>query len=310
MVCKNCGKEYKGKICPSCGTKATKADFKKFENGYQPPKSNSAVKGVMITVITIVFVFLAVFMMGFLGVIDIFPEKEEKPEQTTVEGYSYKEDDEDSATGIIKCTVVSAENSNTKVQYPNVTAVNVVSGREYYAQGEYEGYVELTVPEGDYRIIFTADEYNEVTWDNNFISAEDTTTPRNSLFVEGDTSNELGEIKMLPTRSTDYILGTYEGSYFAGQGEVGLTLEVYEDGGRYTAIFDFYNLPGESNSLEGSYYMDVSYDITNDEFNFKAVEWIEQPGSYSMIDLNGVFDFDNESLSGDDPYSFSVRKVY
>lgn len=51
------------------------------------------------------------------------------------------------------------------------------------------------------------------------------------------------------------LVGVYQGSYFATQGETGLTLTVYEEAGTYRALFEFYNLPGCTNSEEGSYTM-------------------------------------------------------
>lgn len=101
------------------------------------------------------------------------------------------------------------------------------------------------------------------------------------------------------------LIGTYEGSYFAGQGETGLTLEIYKEDDLYKAIFKFYNLPGQSNSAEGSYYMVVNNSYEG--FTFQATEWIERPGTYSMLDLAGQLDGD--VLSGTAPWRFSVTRV-
>jgi hypothetical protein len=54
------------------------------------------------------------------------------------------------------------------------------------------------------------------------------------------------------------------------------------------AIFDFYNLPGRSNSGEGKYYMDVSYNRAREKFYLKGVTWIEQPSGYGFADLEGT----------------------
>ena len=71
------------------------------------------------------------------------------------------------------------------------------------------------------------------------------------------------------------MVGVYEGSYFASQGETGLTLTVYEENGGYRALFDFYNLPGRTNAKEGSYTMDVT--VTDQgAFRFDADQWVEK----------------------------------
>lgn len=103
------------------------------------------------------------------------------------------------------------------------------------------------------------------------------------------------------------LVGVWKGSYFAGQGETALILNIYEEGGKYIAIFDFYNLPGKSNSREGKYYMNVSYDRAREKFYLKAVTWIERPSGYGFADLEGTITGNVFSgfLSGDN-YTFRV----
>jgi hypothetical protein len=84
------------------------------------------------------------------------------------------------------------------------------------------------------------------------------------------------------------LVGVWKGSYVAGQGETALILNIYEEGGKYIAIFDFYNLPGKSNSGEGKYYMNVSYDRAREKFYLKGVTWIERPSNYGFADLEGT----------------------
>ncbi len=103
------------------------------------------------------------------------------------------------------------------------------------------------------------------------------------------------------------LLGTYKGSYFATQGETGLTLTVYKEDDQYKALFDFYNLPGKSNAKSGSYYMDVTYDIETDEYIFTSTEWITKPSTYDFVDLKGKLNGD--VLSGESPTKFSVNKT-
>jgi hypothetical protein len=103
------------------------------------------------------------------------------------------------------------------------------------------------------------------------------------------------------------LVGVWKGSYLAGQGETSLILSVYEERGAYMAIFDFYNPPGKSNSREGKYYMQVSYNQLREKFYLKGIEWIEQPGGYDMADLDGTITRDVFSgfLSGTN-YTFRV----
>lgn len=93
----------------------------------------------------------------------------------------------------------------------------------------------------------------------------------------------------------DSILGTYDGYYYASQGQTGVTLKVYQEGSQVKAIFDFYNLPNRSNAKEGSFYMDVSY--ANGTYSFKAGEWISKPSGYDTVDLSEV-QLDGYVLSG------------
>ena len=82
------------------------------------------------------------------------------------------------------------------------------------------------------------------------------------------------------------ILGTYEGYYYANQGQTGVTLTVYQEGGSVKAIFDFYNLPDRTNAKEGSFYMDVSY--SNGTYYFDAGDWIQRPSTYNTVDITGA----------------------
>lgn len=99
--------------------------------------------------------------------------------------------------------------------------------------------------------------------------------------------------------------GRYKGTYFAGQGEVGLTLSIYMDGEHPKASFKFYNLPGRTNSKEGEYLMDVKSE--GGQFKFTAREWITRPQGYVFVDLSGSLAGD--VLAGDAPTRFSVKRM-
>lgn len=142
----------------------------------------------------------------------------------------------------------------------------------------------------------------EVTVDD---SDEDAVDSVNLNSKPGDKPAELPKDEI--ATAYDKISGIYQGSYFAGQGETGLTLNVYMEDDQCKAIFDFYNLPGRTNSKSGKYYMDVSYDPETKEYYFEATEWIDKPSSYLLLDLQGQLVGD--VLSGENPTRFSVTKM-
>jgi len=84
------------------------------------------------------------------------------------------------------------------------------------------------------------------------------------------------------------LIGTWEGSYTANQGETGLTLTVYREGSDYKASFDFYNLPGRNNAQRGKYLMNVTYNETTKTYQLRGYEWVNRPGGYTYIDLEGT----------------------
>lgn len=122
----------------------------------------------------------------------------------------------------------------------------------------------------------------------------------------------LGTLFVLPAQAAgpmEEVLGVYEGYYFANQGQTGVTLTVYQEGGQTKALFDFYNLPNRTNAKDGKFYMDVSYD--SGTYHFDATEWIDQPSGYSTVDLhltlNGyVLSGKVDAFGGD--YTFYAEK--
>jgi hypothetical protein len=92
---------------------------------------------------------------------------------------------------------------------------------------------------------------------------------------------------IISCNSSNDIVGIWEGSYIASQGRTGLTLNVYNVNDHYEAIFDFYNLPGETNSKEGKYYMYGSYNELTGRYNLIGYEWIKRPVNYIFVDLEG-----------------------
>jgi len=105
------------------------------------------------------------------------------------------------------------------------------------------------------------------------------------------------------------LVGVYEGSYTAPQGETGLTLTVFMESDDCKAKFEFYNLPGMSNAKNGSYYMYVSYDESEGDYYFTGTEWIVKPEYYDYVFLVG--ELNNGILEGSVNflYTFKVVKV-
>lgn len=95
-------------------------------------------------------------------------------------------------------------------------------------------------------------------------------------------------ILAMPTMSfaINELDGTYEGWYYANQGQTGLTLTINNGEG----VFEFYNMPGRSNAKDGSYTVEATK--TDKGYRVDGVEWIEHPSSYSFVYLEG-------NLSGD-----------
>ncbi len=104
------------------------------------------------------------------------------------------------------------------------------------------------------------------------------------------------------------LVGEYQGSYFNGADDAGLTLTVYEQEGEYYANFKFYNLPDTWVTPDGEYILKVTYNESTGQFDFTSYEWIVQPDNYVMIDLSGTLEGD--TLSGASPTQFSVTRIY
>ncbi|MDO4618314.1 MAG: C-type lectin domain-containing protein [Clostridia bacterium] len=78
--------------------------------------------------------------------------------------------------------------------------------------------------------------------------------------------------------------GVYEGWYYANQGQTGLTLTVEEDG---TGVFEFYSMPGNSNSQSGKYTTKLTEE--NGQIIISGDKWINQPSTYNFVTLKGAY---------------------
>ena len=103
------------------------------------------------------------------------------------------------------------------------------------------------------------------------------------------------ELQTPASYSLPDFVGVWEGSYYANQGETGLSLTVFEENGKYRALFYFYNLPGKTNAsllpvgTGGSYYMNVTSNHSTRRYNLVGNQWINRPGdNWFFVDLEGV----------------------
>jgi hypothetical protein len=114
------------------------------------------------------------------------------------------------------------------------------------------------------------------------------------------------------TQGLPALVGVWEGSYFAGQGETGLTLTVFRDRDEYRAIFSFYNMHGRTNAATGKYFMRVSYSPVTKRYSLVGFEWIQRPSGYGFADLEGTITGDVFSgyvvIGNNRGYSFRVNK--
>lgn len=113
-------------------------------------------------------------------------------------------------------------------------------------------------------------------------------------------------ISLLPISSfaLDKMDGTYEGWYYANQGQTGLTLTLADGEG----VFEFYNMPGKSNAKNGSYT--VKAVKTDKGYRIDGVEWIDRPSTYSFVYLEGALTGDSfEGLvNGNSSWQFVLKK--
>lgn len=99
------------------------------------------------------------------------------------------------------------------------------------------------------------------------------------------------------------IAGTYEGWYYADQGQTGLTLTIHDDN---TGVFEFYNLPGKTNAQDGSYKVEVTQN--NGVYTVSGTEWINHPSGYSFVTFNGTLNNNGFSGTVNNKWDFMLYK--
>ena len=87
----------------------------------------------------------------------------------------------------------------------------------------------------------------------------------------------------------------YKGTYTCGQGKTQLTLTIDKTDSDANAIFDFNH--GDK-GIYGSFKMHGTYDKKKQELKLVGGGWIRRPKNYDTVDLTGVFDSNENILTG------------
>jgi hypothetical protein len=126
--------------------------------------------------------------------------------------------------------------------------------------------------------------------DNN-PDTSDETTPDDT----GDTDSEDD-----PEYTGHDLNGKWEGSYTCSQGFTRLTLQVVHnmDGHGLEAVFAFYADDSNPEVPTGRYTMIGSYEPASGNVDLNESEWIEQPGGYVMVSLDGFINDGGTSITG------------
>lgn len=110
------------------------------------------------------------------------------------------------------------------------------------------------------------------------------------------------------------LVGTWEGRYTCAQGVTGLKLSIEPvDDETVRALFEFFPVPENADTLEGSYQLLGAY--RGNRLVFRQEKWIKQPENYLMVDLEvtSPVEPDMNVLSGNvlspDCKGFSVSRT-
>lgn len=163
---------------------------------------------------------------------------------------------------------------------------------------------------GEAWISATISEADLIAQSGDYESALDLVQTRLVTFPESDKLEQ--KVQDYTAELNKRICKTYSGTYSAGNTR-GFDLEIIscDYKGHINAIFSFYGIDG-SDMLFGSYKMEGdilnSFDDGSVEASLVGTEWIEQPGSFYMIDFNISINADQTLLTADD-YEISGKVV-
>lgn len=107
-----------------------------------------------------------------------------------------------------------------------------------------------------------------------------------------------------PVRSAAEIVGDWRGRYICNQGVTALHLRVAQNAaGKITASFNFGPAPENPTVPKGAYAMTGVYDAQSRKVHFAADTWINHPGGYEMVDLDGRVTTDGSRMTGKVPFA-------
>ena len=104
------------------------------------------------------------------------------------------------------------------------------------------------------------------------------------------------------------VIGTWRGTYTAGQGITGADLIITDyDGEKITALFYFYPVSENPDVPVGCYHMEgtISSDL---HIVLNGTEWIQQPNDYDFLNIDGTIDQNSSTLISSQ-WSLSVAKI-
>lgn len=96
-------------------------------------------------------------------------------------------------------------------------------------------------------------------------------------------------------------VGTWSGTYVAGQGDTHIAIEipgVTADGFFINPVMTFSATPTNPTVLTGSYTLIGGYDIKTGKISFAGDTWINQPEDYEFVDFYCYIDLANKVIVG------------
>ena len=92
------------------------------------------------------------------------------------------------------------------------------------------------------------------------------------------------------------IHGYWTGTYTCSQGEAGCNLSIVRIGNLLKTIFSFYAIQSNPDVPSGSFKMEG--EILDNEFTLFGTEWINRPAGYQMVVVDGLFNENDNTITG------------
>ncbi len=116
------------------------------------------------------------------------------------------------------------------------------------------------------------------------------------------TAQPFGAIQPQPLAAAPPIVGVYVGTYTCSQGVTGLRLTIRSIGASaYEATFDFYPTRENPGVPSGSAVFSGAYAEASRTLRLDGQRWVQRPGGYNLITLDGRFDPSFQQYSGSIP---------